>query len=204
MITSQFHRCPALACLIVSIAVAAVVSNATASDVTYNIVDYPANEGTNTISGTIITNGTIGSLAAANIIGGTFSISEGDGELISGPAEFNNPIDLQATATALLLNPGSDSSFWISTTQSDQSWTAWADYENDPSSSLFSGGLTAEPPAILTVDLFDSYPVPTTPGSIGANSAWIIATVPEPSAFALLGIGAIGLAAFFWRRRRIL
>ena len=83
MITSQFHRCPALACLIVSIAVAAVVSNATASDVTYNIVDYPANEGTNTISGTIITNGTIGSLAAANIIGGTFSISEGDGELIS-------------------------------------------------------------------------------------------------------------------------
>ena len=62
----------AAAHLVLSAVLLAFVSNAGASEITYNIVDYPANEadvwgGNDTISGTIVTDGSMGPLSATNI-----------------------------------------------------------------------------------------------------------------------------------------
>ena len=83
----------------------ASVSNAGAQDITYYIVDYPANEadgssGTDAVSGTIVTDGTIGLLSAADIVGGTFSFTDAEGDVVSGSASVGGLLGLQATATS--------------------------------------------------------------------------------------------------------
>jgi len=185
----------------------ACVTVAQGSDITYNIVNYPANQfngySTDTISGTIITDGTIGPLTAANLIGGTFSLDDGQGNSIAGPAKFGFAIDLQASPTQLLLDLNPASYFDINATQPDLSWSARVVYTNYPGGGEYDGGFFSKPPLLLIDSYFNSSPVPTTPGSIRANADWVIATVPEPSTLALLGIGAICLAAYRRRRRRI-
>ena len=61
--------------------------------------------GTDTISGTIVTDGTLRALSAADIIGGTFSFTNPQGDVYAGPALFNGAV-LEATPTQLLLDPG--------------------------------------------------------------------------------------------------
>ena len=147
-----------VACLLFSFVLLACVSNAGASNISYNIVDYPANEadafsGTDTISGTIITDGTIGPLSTADIIGGSFSFTGAYGNL-SGPAWFGNPVGLQATPTQLLLDPGAESSFSIGTTEFNSqinSLGADAVYVNYPGSGQYYGGLVADNGALQAV-----------------------------------------------------
>ena len=172
-----------------------------AGDITYNIVDYPVNEtdptsATDTVSGMIITDGTIGPISAANIIGGTFSLTSPSFG-ITGPASFGDPIGLEATPTQLLLDLGANSSFSISTGTTDESppgfigggsMGASVDYENTPSGGQYYGNAGGDFGTLAFVfPVFDSAPVSTTSGSIGANSSWVIATVPEPSTLAMLG-----------------
>jgi hypothetical protein len=58
----------------------ASVSNASADDITYNIVDYPVNEidlitgGTDMISGTITTDGSQGTLTSQDIMSESISL----------------------------------------------------------------------------------------------------------------------------------
>ena len=174
---------------ILSALLLARVSNAGAQDITYNIVDYPTNEadgwgcGTDTISGTIITDGTIGPLSTANIVGGSFSFVGANGSL-SGPAWFSGTVGLEATPTQLILDPGSDSSFSIGTAEllaTSNSLGADAVYENYVRDGQYYGSLVADNEGFQTVlGYFDSAPVPTEQGSIGESSSWVIATVPEP------------------------
>jgi hypothetical protein len=188
------------------------IAVARANDIIYNIVDYPANEvdtvsATDTVSGTIITDGTIGPLSESNIIGGTFSLTSPNFG-VSGTASFGVPIGLEATPTQLLLDPGVDSSFSIGTTYvyydgETGVMGAQVVYENDPGSGQYyssAGGSFGTMSFVFPS--FDSAPVPTTQGSIGANASWVVATVPEPSTFVLFCIGAVSLAAHAWRRKR--
>ena len=213
MSTSLSHRHSArLAVPLLSSAVLlASVSNAWAGTI-YNIVDYPANEvdtvsATDTVSGTIITDGTIGPLSESNIIGGTFSLTSPNFG-VSGSASFGVPIGLEATPTQLLLDPGVDSSFSISTTYVYGSGisigvdSAEVVYENDPGRGQYCS-LARGSFGTLAFDFpsFDSSPVPITPGSIGANSSWVIATVPEPATLTLLGSALLGLGVVYLRRR---
>lgn len=197
-----------LTCLVLVLAVAA---EARASEVTYNIVNYPVNEadtisgGIDTISGTIVTNGTIGHITDANIIGGTFSFTSSRGS-VSEPASFYSPVGLEATATDLLLDPGTQSSLIIDSARNGTTnYQAAVTYDNYTTGDKYIGYLASSPltppinpPIAVLLAGFDASPVPMTPGSIGANSSWVIATVPEPGTFVLLfpvmlAIGAVGL-----------
>ena len=214
MATSRPNRHGALAvgCLVLSVVLLASTSNARAGDITYNIVDYPANEidassGTDTISGTIITDGTKGWLSLKNIIGGTFSFTAAQGSAI-GPAKFGSPVGLEATSTQLLLESRVDSSFSISTSYQlnpNQEYEAQVGYNNIPAGGIYNGSLASsyyDPPLALTISEFGKDTVPTVPGSIGANSPWIIATVPEPSTFVFLVVGGVGIGGYrCWVRR---
>jgi hypothetical protein len=200
----------------------ALPANASAGVITYNIVDYPVNEGVmsgagaDKISGTIVTDGTMGPISATNILGGTFMFTDPKGDVAIGPAEFGSPINLQATPTELLLSCGL--SFSINTVQhirhTDSIAVASVTYENDPSGGQYYGELgTALPDPLMVVSSFNSTPVSAARGSIGSSSDWVIAAVPEPSSIALmwavilaLGIWWCGPAAKFdfeaivWRR----
>ncbi len=63
------------------VVVLASASEAGAGDITYNIVDYPLNETdqsygtTDTLSGTIVTNGVLGLVTSADFLGGSWTIS---------------------------------------------------------------------------------------------------------------------------------
>ena len=92
-------------------------------------------------------------------------------------------------------------------------------FTTDTAAEKFWGGFN--PPNYLTsvVDLGDIAPTGLTNAqflaamnNIGGDSVWTEAgggsfdynftSVPEPSTFALLGVGAIGLAAYVWRGKR--
>lgn len=195
----SLSRCDRVAAIVGLMFVAgllAIASSAAAGVITYNIVDYPVNEGVvsgtgaDRISGTIMTDGTIGLISGTDILGGTLTFTDPKGDVATGPATFGSPIDLQATPTQLLLSGGL--SFSISTEeriphQTDSAAVASVTYENDPSGGLYSGELgTVMPDPLMVMSSFNSTPVPNTPGSIGAKPDWVIAAVPEPSSIALL------------------
>jgi hypothetical protein len=200
------------ACLTIVAFLLVCASSLRADNITYNIVDYPANEAllssngaviaTDMISGTIITDGTIGPLSAANIIGGTFSFTDWEGDLITGPATFGTPVGLLATPTQLVLVPDGNSSFWISTSESNPPWGANAVYDNYPGSGQYYGGVYIQG-LTAVMSPFESVPVTTDQGSIGASSNWVIAAVPEPSSLALLfsAFLILAFAAVYFRRR---
>jgi hypothetical protein len=100
--------------IVVAIVLLASVSAARAAYITYNIVDYPLNETdlfsnvTDTISGTIITDGTLGDLWITNIVGGTLTF-EGNGlSLTLGPAwaSVSTATMIFATQTQLQIPDG--------------------------------------------------------------------------------------------------
>ncbi len=210
--TSSIASCRwsrAIAGALFSTIVAARLSCASANTITYNIVDYPVNEGvstgsgTDTISGTIITDGTLGPLSAADIISGTLSFTDPqDDPYYAGPALFGTPVDLEATPTQLLLDPGADSYLSIYSLQAVGGSTLTADavYGNNPGDGYYYGEVEFNSGSLGGAGyLFESYPVPTSPGSIGANSSWVIATVPEPTSLALFSLAILGIGIVYLR-----
>jgi hypothetical protein len=194
-------------------ALIAPASRAAASNITYKIVDYPVNEGvatgtgTDRISGTITTDGTIGPVSAANIVAGTFTFSDPRGDVVSGAATFGTSINLQATPTQLLLDSGfgfSISAQDRAPNTTDELDTASIQYTNNSSGGQYYGDLAADTPVHVLMSSFNSAPVSTGPGSIEANSAWVIAAVPEPSSLAVLCAAFPAIGISYMRRRSVL
>ena len=77
---SRRRLAPAVAHILFSAVLLASVSATRAGYITYNLVDYPANEtdvmtsGTDTLSGTIITDGASGLLSSSDIRGGSWTL----------------------------------------------------------------------------------------------------------------------------------
>ena len=193
------HRRSALAVAVMlsSAVLLAPVTDAKAN-ITYNIVDYPASQtdlhgGTDTISGTIVTDGTIGYITGPNIVSASYTIS--------------NPI-WGTSPPATMLNGEGDE--WSLTATPDSLLLPLGE-------GIDTGGIACLPdwcyqmtaPLIIEPDghqilLQWGFPMGSNlakdPGSINQGDTWVIATaVPEPTSIALLGSALLGLGMFILR-----
>jgi hypothetical protein len=187
---------------------------ACADNITYNIVDYPVNEvdqvtpgGTDTISGTIITDGTLGSWSSSHVIGGTLRFVSPKGTAEAPLSSANaysgygaEPEMLYATSTQLLFRDGDYLTIWFAS--EDDPDVMWLQYTRLALGNLVDSFQGLADSAGSSIGFFQQDHPPAVSGSIGANDPWIIAIVPEPSTLVLLGIGAASLFACAWQRRR--
>jgi hypothetical protein len=187
---------------------AAILSNASAANVTYRLLNYPldqadsVNGGTDTISGTIITDGTLGEWAADSrhfVFGSPITFTAPNHVytgVFSGWGTWSGYPMLHATPTQLLIYP-SDKLTLTFYNSSDQTTF---NFGYLPDLNLHFGEVQ-HVPDMTYLAKFESRPTTVT-GSIGANSPWVIAeVVPEPSTFVLLGFSVASLGLLVWRRR---
>ena len=193
--------------LILGIAVCLVSVNVgRAQDITYNLVDYPADESGESIAGQITTDGTIGPLSGGNVLSWSYEINgySAFGYSNSGNSGSYNFVirGLSATSTQLLLPLGNyPADYNLVVMPSDPqgaSGMEWVNATNDPATS--GGG-----PIYAANVLGEGWVWHTDNPQMGGTQPWVIAqtvAVPEPSTFALLTVGAIGLLRCAWRKRR--
>ena len=214
----MFKKTIVLALIVVVLAFCPSYSRA--ADMTYNIVDYPSYEsdiitgGTDTISGTIITDGNFGSLTQADIVGATWTFT--NPQLGSFTRTVNGD-DIQimmagtltATATQLILPQPTGSNYEMFVLNFNDLPTyppyplgfqaAEIDWQLDPPDhpvgnyfDFFDGGVIVitDPNNSPWSALFQN--VMPIPSALGGNYNWVIATVPEPGGAYAPGVGAAG------------
>lgn len=183
--------------LLLGIAIFLVSANVgRGQDITYNLVDYPADEAGYSLSGFITTDGNTGNLTPTDIQTFGFNIYASNGSLLCSETGSGNDGDiwrggsgfgaiiLDATSTQLLL----PSTYSVTLSGGDSQYLGWAN--NYPGQSLYFGG--------------GSYWFNTNP-QMNGEQPWVIAqtaTVPEPSTLMLALAGAIGLLTYVWRKGR--
>jgi hypothetical protein len=170
--------------------VAAMASGAQA-DIIYNFQNFAAFQNGHTISGTITTDGTIGTITGANITALNISWA-------GGP------------------NPGGFSAIWTPSTMSGVTATATdLTISGGGQMTLFAGPVFDGNNQFFIRPAINSYSARSSSGiswssinPTGAGTAITFASnagaaaVPEPSTFALLGMGAISLMGVHRRKRK--
>ena len=163
--------------------------------ITYNLQSYPSLQNSNTLTGTITTDGTIGTLVASNITSFSFTISNAGGTIVDQEggtiAEVEN---LTATLTMLTL---SDSN--------PLSQLRLPPVIEDPIEYIRSPGFGVYE-AFGNNQLFWQHDSENTPGLSLGGDPWVIAvaasTVPEPGSLTLALLGGTCLAVVQSTRRR--
>lgn len=177
--------CRLLAAWTASVSIAALftgfLENAGAQDITYNIVNYPDNQpdipngGTDIVSGTITTDGNLGAITSSDILSWNWTITSSKGAYTLSSSDANSsfgvaPYPLEATSSQLLLPQGA--------TLFVPDGSSYMVYYNN-SLATSNGSVQSAYAGIVNISgsypaWFQQAPVPTTPGSIGANEPWII------------------------------
>jgi hypothetical protein len=233
MSTPLSHRRYALAVarLMISVGLLGAASKAWADNITYYINDYPANEpnyypnygGTDTISGTITTDGTLGALSSLDILGGCLTFESPNGTwtapLSSSTITLPANQTFQATTTNLVLytSPQADLNedpliLSATTEQGDNlsiyysnAWkiaTPRGPHEGNGTEYAYDGtysGTVSDPSG----NYLAGFPglLALQSGAIYSTEPWIIATAaPEPAGLTLLGSAALGLGVVYLRR----
>ena len=178
-----------------------------ATNITYNLVDYPLDQGGHHLSGTITTDGTIGDLGVdpfpagyynfrpqfgGHIVGATYQIDNDPVYTVPAGNIPNAFAEVVATATQIVIVPGNTSAFQL--LYNVPSVGVWGiGWQN---TGLYSGSDQ------VSGTVWNTTTTPSAPGQIGANSSWVIATVPEPTTLVLFATGLLGLGAFRPSSRR--
>jgi hypothetical protein len=174
----------------VAIVLLASVSVARAAYITYNIVDYPANQvdvngGVDTVSGTIITDGTLGPVYfdgnLGHIVGGTLNFAGASGSVSYGPTRLSGyssyglPL-FYATPTQFLLPDGY--SFVINAYDTNEPGSKFVmlAYIRESLTNSYEYGGRASGGFIGSGGEFAEFNPSPRPESIAANDPWIIAT----------------------------
>ncbi len=203
---------------LLAVVLVAIVSNGRADDITYNIVDYPADEndvgtgGTDRIAGIIMTDGKLGVLTDSDILGGYWTLTNPSlGSFTtqipcatSSQGNVNLFVhSVYATPTELLMQPGSGLCCYDF---NPTGYTLLFLANSDPSvmpQTCFAAAQFSSLGNLEMAQFEDSDPA-AVPGSIGENgSTWVIATaVPEPSVTLGLCMSLLGLGVVYLRQRR--
>lgn len=167
-----------------------------ASNITYTVNETV---GVASVTGTIVTDGTIGTLSSPNIV--SFNLSLYDG---TGTATLNNISDsvydfgddLSATSTLLQFNFNGNGSFlnFYSPSCSPAEWSLYADSDGQS-----CNGATGNEIGVSAVLPFPQGVYSQESGLVTIGEAGDT-VVPEPSSFMLLGSGLAGFAAALRRK----
>jgi len=196
---------------------AVCLPQASRASMIYDIVDYPGLENGWTLSGTITTDGTIGTLSASDITAWSWTLTNGAttdnwNSGVTGGLHAYTQVDggLTATATELEMGtPGQNQSFGLVLgfeggpgTGGQLIWgRAGADDFGDPANDTYEGYFKGN-------FLFDDN-VLNPPGlTLTGSTNWVIAEVPsqssaapEPGTVALFVLGVAGIAVGRTRRK---
>jgi hypothetical protein len=184
--------------IIAVLAVFALASDhASAGPIIYNIVNYQADQDGATLSGFIMTDGTIGDITASNILSWSWTVSpSGGGSYTLTSSDPGTLADMGGPITASLTDisepdtvPGQPENFFA-LLGTQRGFNGDLEYDHETGDNIY----LANAPSTIWVN---ENPV------LNGGEPWIIATaasVPEPSTLTLLGIAAVCIAGYArWR-----
>lgn len=176
-------------------------ANVQASTITYSLVNNAAYQNGLTLSGSITTDGTIGALDTENITAWSWELTDGSGDLVWSYAGAADCTAINVTATAdeiLLPTYGNNFILQLGGDNTALRWIGTPAENYGPVMDVpATRGYLAYDNATQQhwIDNFNDPALTST-----QSGQWIVAqAVPEPSAAALLGLGALALIK---RRKR--
>jgi hypothetical protein len=168
------------------------------------IENDPADQNGFTLSGEIVTDGTLGNLSPSNITSWTYTITSSTTSAThsgTGPSGVAITGDVVATSTQITLaqpplmdETATENTFLFGPDLSNGGTSIEYDRVTAPFS---SSGIYVSPTAGTSDWIFSN-----TGGPLSGHDPWLIATVPEPSAAILGVIGAVSGIAYGWSCRR--
>ncbi len=196
------------ACLLISVIQFVCVSKGGATTYTYNIVNYPEYQadnsgGTDTISGTILTDSNSGPITTANLVGGTITLSNTTGSYPIPISDFSTTglVATPADITLPLSATGSPTYFVGSIQRESLNGITSLEYSNQydyPTQFAYVADV---------VNGFGQYNAtfPLVFSFFRAPQDFVIATAtptPEPATLTLLGSALLVFGVVYLRRRR--